>query len=119
MLARGLLDAVSASKDGRIVFLGSEAHRKYSDKHMTFTYLDTINKERPYLQRYGTCPVERIFVNVIGQAKLAVVLLAQELSARTSDRRIFINSVNPGDVATGHPPLPPPHAPRHLQVNKC
>ena len=35
-----------------------------------------------------------------------MVLLAQELAARTSDRRIYINSVNPGDVATGFsPPL--------------
>ena len=56
MLVRGLLGAVSASKDGRIVFLGSEAHRKYSAEDMTFSSLENVNKERSYLQRYGTHP---------------------------------------------------------------
>jgi hypothetical protein len=40
---------------------------------------------------------------ILGQSKLAVMLFARELADRVSDQGIQVNSVNPGDVATGLP----------------
>jgi NAD(P)-dependent dehydrogenase (short-subunit alcohol dehydrogenase family) len=36
-----------------------------------------------------------------GQSKLASVLFTKKLASQLSDRQVFVNCVNPGDVATG------------------
>ncbi len=53
-LSRLLLEAISRSEDGRIVMVSSSAHSSYPTKDMTFTTLESVNKDRYYLRRYGT-----------------------------------------------------------------
>jgi NAD(P)-dependent dehydrogenase (short-subunit alcohol dehydrogenase family) len=42
-----------------------------------------------------------------GQSKLAVILYTRSLANKLSDRQVFVNSVNPGDVATGNLSIDP------------
>jgi NAD(P)-dependent dehydrogenase (short-subunit alcohol dehydrogenase family) len=53
-LSRLLLETISRSDEGRIVMVSSSAHSSYPTEDMTFKTLESVNKDRYYLRRYGT-----------------------------------------------------------------
>jgi NAD(P)-dependent dehydrogenase (short-subunit alcohol dehydrogenase family) len=77
--------------------LASDAHEKYTQEDMTFDSLASINMDRTFLKRYGIISFALV---KLGQSKLAAVIYTRTLSNKLSDRQIFVNAVNPGDVAT-------------------
>lgn len=52
-LSRLLLETISRSDEGRIVMVSSSAHSDYPAEDMTFKTLESVNKDRYYLRRYG------------------------------------------------------------------
>ena len=53
-LSRLLLETISRSDEGRIVMVSSSAHSSYPSEDITFKTLESVNKDRYYLTRYGT-----------------------------------------------------------------
>lgn len=53
-LIRALLPCIKRAKEGRIVLISSDSHRLYPTNDMTFDKLESVNKRRCFLQRYGT-----------------------------------------------------------------
>ncbi len=84
MLTLLLLDLLTESDDGRIVVVGSGAHKAGN------IHFDDIN-----LNRYNV-------IKAYGQSKLANLLFVRELDRRLKERGIpiTVNCVHPGAVAT-------------------
>ena len=81
--------------------LASDAHEKYTQDDMTFENLESVNVDRAFLKRYGISDQSLSMSLTAGQSKLAVILYTRSLANKLSDRQVLVNSVNPGDVATG------------------
>jgi NAD(P)-dependent dehydrogenase (short-subunit alcohol dehydrogenase family) len=84
LLVTGLLDALA--DDGRVVMLGSEAHRMAPEEGIRF---DDLSGEKEY----------RGWV-AYGQSKLANLLFAKELARRLAGTRRTSNAVHPGVIET-------------------
>lgn len=84
-LATGLLDALKAAPQGRIVVTSSMLH--------AISGIDEASFTDPSRHRFS--------MSAYGQAKLANLLFTRELARRLSGTPVTINAFHPGAVATG------------------
>jgi NAD(P)-dependent dehydrogenase (short-subunit alcohol dehydrogenase family) len=85
ILVNRLLDLVRSAPQGRIVLVGSEAHRRVP-KGIEF---DNLSGQRHYNSR-----------RMYGQSKLANGLFVRELARRLAGSRVTVNVLHPGWVST-------------------
>lgn len=85
LLTTSLLDRISASGEGRVITVSSDAHRHWADE----IRFDDLNFERSWtpLRSYG-------------HSKLANVMFTYELARREAGR-LTSNAAHPGSVRTG------------------
>jgi WW domain-containing oxidoreductase len=85
LLVKGLLPKLLANNEGRVVMLGSEAHR--SPRTLEFDNFPMSAENYSQLKSYG-------------QAKLCNALFANELQRRYGDQGLTTCSLHPGNLVT-------------------
>jgi NAD(P)-dependent dehydrogenase (short-subunit alcohol dehydrogenase family) len=84
-LTQGLLEAVKAAKQGRIIVTSSVMHQ--------YGRINEASFSDPSQHKFG--------LFAYGQAKLANLLFARELARRLKGTKVTVNAFHPGAVATG------------------